>query len=140
MRTSTSILVLTFGESCTRPRPWALSKAEADEVIRHNLVFTLHASFDGARLILCPSYPVSRATGTGLGLVLTNSIVKCMGGEIDFESVEDVGVARSPAPPVTPPRHCFNFHGGQCESLVPPYTCGSVSLTLSLSLSPSIFV
>lgn len=32
---------------------------------------------------------VARSKGTGLGLVITKSIIECMGGEIDFESVED---------------------------------------------------
>ncbi len=33
----------------------------------------------------------AKEKGTGLGLVITKSIVECMGGEIDFVSVEDVG-------------------------------------------------
>tara|TARA_B110000977_G_scaffold23845_1_gene28816 strand:+ start:10645 stop:14103 length:3459 start_codon:yes stop_codon:yes gene_type:complete len=33
----------------------------------------------------------AKEKGTGLGLVITKSIVECMGGSIDFVSVEDVG-------------------------------------------------
>jgi len=36
-------------------------------------------------------HKVAKEKGTGLGLVITKSIIECMGGEIDFESVEDVG-------------------------------------------------
>ena len=36
-------------------------------------------------------HKAAREKGTGLGLVITKSIIECMGGEIDFESVEDVG-------------------------------------------------
>ena len=34
-------------------------------------------------------HKTAKAKGTGLGLVITKAIIECMGGSIDFESVED---------------------------------------------------
>jgi hypothetical protein len=34
-------------------------------------------------------HKTAKAKGTGLGLVITKAIIECMGGTIDFESVED---------------------------------------------------
>jgi signal transduction histidine kinase len=34
-------------------------------------------------------HKTAKEKGTGLGLVITKSIIECMGGDIDFESVED---------------------------------------------------
>ena len=36
-------------------------------------------------------HKTAKTKGTGLGLVITKSIVECMGGRVDFESVEDQG-------------------------------------------------
>ena len=36
-------------------------------------------------------HKAAKEKGTGLGLVITKSIIECLGGEIDFESTEDKG-------------------------------------------------
>ena len=62
-------------------------------------------------------HKLAKAKGTGLGLVITKAIIECMGGSIDFESVEDeytrfffqIHFAHAQATP----RHSMSGDGGK---------------------------
>jgi len=56
----------------------------------HRPIHAQHTTLTTFRLQSQPAdHPAANVKGTGLGLVITKAIIECMGGNIDFESIEN---------------------------------------------------